>query len=993
MKVQGHVYLANLLMDDLKKGPLTIPGLGTYTVPDVIKNAILNHPKAFRAGAIGPDCYPDIYFGQAIIHPRKNFNSGLWLKIMFEELLSIRIPEPSNIFNNLPALIAKLLNASLGYFDYNGQQALAFTLGFMAHYSADLFTHTYVNEYAEGPFPEIGISMGIEGVKNIMRHFALETYIDKKIPIQYKSGPAIEIEAPVDFIINCFGKYANTYASKVKSGLTSSEYNKYILQSDTGFESYSPLTLLLQLRNYLKKVVDSDKPYENSSNIFSYFIKTNKAGYFEKWMEDVNKAIKGWIITSDKIARALLNDDEKSLGGAITAVESWAKNELIYATGIPDFLINMMKVIDDIVGFLFGPWINKIKEFINELINNLIKKLIYTATGIDVDVAKDILKNPATYMNSPLFKDGKDTTEIVDCELGNFGKNFNTTQQTFKPFADSLNMAKLCLVGTVNLNDHIFNKVTPEKEVKKCLESIYATICLENQATAASTVSASKIAFAAEKATGVSKTDLASNKIPIATLEDLTVYDFSFGVALKNGKEYTETAYKLNRDLNGQKALSAKLVLPENILASDIKHYIIRRGTQSAALNVSSVKISGYGLTDQSYSIGNVYANNKLYFPVFVLNLRDEMTTVKLTAYDKQFSPATAVYSCDKLIVYIKTKDKFLAGTDDDVFFGVELKDNSAFKVLCDKPGKNDFEKGSLDSYILELPRHVKLAEIKNFYLEKKAAIGVAGDWYVEWAQVYLGNYDFGKITINKDMKNQRHYFMQNLNIANINTPLLLNPKIISFIKSLDESNQWSDAQFLTHPNCRKVFGFGQIDETVQTPPAAIYSKREFYLRKSTGQPVTPINVYVTGKDDNCELLVHYASCESDGALVAKLGSFKDAAEAKTDALKRGFADVGFCGQINGPKTIDVRIPTLVNIFTPAWLTNVNPAMNILKDRVIKVDERLINVLHPSENLKAELSGRAFAVGAAAKTNTALKVDATARLDTVAAVKTTTLKK
>ena len=65
MKSKGHIYMANLLMKEMKeKGTVTIGNFGTYCIPSDVKNAILAAPKAFRAGAVGPDFYPDMLIGQ-----------------------------------------------------------------------------------------------------------------------------------------------------------------------------------------------------------------------------------------------------------------------------------------------------------------------------------------------------------------------------------------------------------------------------------------------------------------------------------------------------------------------------------------------------------------------------------------------------------------------------------------------------------------------------------------------------------------------------------------------------------------------------------------------------------------------------------------------------------------------------------------------------------------------------------------------------------------
>ena len=140
MKTRGHIYMANLLLQELReqKGSVTLPTVPNdkgkveylkYQIPDQIYNAIINHPGCFRAGAVGPDFFPDMLTGQMSIHPQ---NSGKWLDMMFGELR--RMHPYGDEF----------------------EKALAFYMGWMMHYCGDMYGHQYVNLYAYGWFPSIG---------------------------------------------------------------------------------------------------------------------------------------------------------------------------------------------------------------------------------------------------------------------------------------------------------------------------------------------------------------------------------------------------------------------------------------------------------------------------------------------------------------------------------------------------------------------------------------------------------------------------------------------------------------------------------------------------------------------------------------------------------------------------------------------------------------------------------------------------------------------
>ena len=139
MKSRGHVYMANLLLKELReqKGFVTLRSVPDehskvetlrYQVPEQIYHAIINHPSCFRAGAVGPDFFPDLITGQMTIHPT---HSGKFLEMMFEELRKIH-----------------------PYSD-EFEKALAFYMGWMMHYCGDMYSHQAVNLYAFGWFPSL----------------------------------------------------------------------------------------------------------------------------------------------------------------------------------------------------------------------------------------------------------------------------------------------------------------------------------------------------------------------------------------------------------------------------------------------------------------------------------------------------------------------------------------------------------------------------------------------------------------------------------------------------------------------------------------------------------------------------------------------------------------------------------------------------------------------------------------------------------------------
>ena len=78
-----HVFTANNIIASTWSGTSSIQyedSTYSFTIPEEFRQAIQNYPQAFRAGALGPDMYPDILTGQMYIHPADpNIDSGEWI--------------------------------------------------------------------------------------------------------------------------------------------------------------------------------------------------------------------------------------------------------------------------------------------------------------------------------------------------------------------------------------------------------------------------------------------------------------------------------------------------------------------------------------------------------------------------------------------------------------------------------------------------------------------------------------------------------------------------------------------------------------------------------------------------------------------------------------------------------------------------------------------------------------------------------------------------
>ncbi|MCP4975386.1 MAG: zinc dependent phospholipase C family protein [Maribacter sp.] len=151
LRLGGHVWVGQQIINDLQDdGKLTFQvGSKTITVAvsNDLKNAILNNQSDFLMGNIGPDAVPDVVVGQTSVHPGVDYywQTNDWMEYLLDQ-------------------------------SDQTLKAKAFVYGYLGHAAADVFAHTYVNQYA-GDIFELDHETLVE-----KRHIVLEGYIDKHLP-------------------------------------------------------------------------------------------------------------------------------------------------------------------------------------------------------------------------------------------------------------------------------------------------------------------------------------------------------------------------------------------------------------------------------------------------------------------------------------------------------------------------------------------------------------------------------------------------------------------------------------------------------------------------------------------------------------------------------------------------------------------------------------------------------------------------------------------
>ncbi len=137
----------------------------SYPVDTRIVDALRSYPDYYNGGVIGPDAFPDIAYGQAIIHPN---NTGEWLKYIYDQ--------------------AWLAQSDAQYTTEERKQILAFAYGYLTHAAGDVWGHSFINGYAGGVFPSITntiTSLGAGDSRRLLialRHLVVEAYIGNATP-------------------------------------------------------------------------------------------------------------------------------------------------------------------------------------------------------------------------------------------------------------------------------------------------------------------------------------------------------------------------------------------------------------------------------------------------------------------------------------------------------------------------------------------------------------------------------------------------------------------------------------------------------------------------------------------------------------------------------------------------------------------------------------------------------------------------------------------
>ena len=331
------------------------------------------------------------------------------------------------------------------------EQILAFSYGFLTHAAGDIWSHTLVNEFAEGPFPAIGhVLTDAEAASNAIRHVLVENYISDATPgfdgnpnrttlpdgdVSDDATPAIEFAAPNRFIYETFIAGDNGRPVQTRGVLLDFFFDlREKLQTEIGHATPQILELsnavLDSASDCLSGNFDAASCATNLGEIFlastrDDLLQSLKIAYLTDWMNNIDEGLENWSEMSLAITNGLFNPqarrDLQNIEGAKVSSDehstlriqaedgvglvdtvlhqigvgtddnnSYFNKHLLPMLGVPEFVVKIKNVLGDLVDD-FDNLINALGRQLNP-IREPIATLNQKVHEIVSDLVKDAVK-------------------------------------------------------------------------------------------------------------------------------------------------------------------------------------------------------------------------------------------------------------------------------------------------------------------------------------------------------------------------------------------------------------------------------------------------------------------------------------------------------------------------------------------------------------------------------------------------------------------------
>ncbi len=458
-KPYTHIQTGNRAWEDVTDdGKITIDGREYPVRPEVVAALAANRPY-FNAGVVGPDGFPDLTYGQSVVHPEQ---TGKWLKHVLTQAWQAQT-NPS-------------------YSAAERSQILAFGYGYLTHAAGDMWAHTLINDVSGGVFPAVGeILTDIDDAEIAIRHIILEGYVGDATPgydgnatrgpvpgevnedgnpeVSNDSTPAVPFAAPKRFIYETFINPSNPLPVGDSRGplidfFLDMQADLQVSEARYAWDSEFEDCLIIDPDCFVRTktlTVDTVRGQRTTqieyNNCEAEFFCVMDPGdlaadltidnlvetYLEHWIEDIEDGLKNWSDLGLASTRALFDprstrmaqnhicrnepDDENSLQrrscedgvGALDVLsyesEDFINDHLISMLGAPDLvgdLNELFGAVSDTLDDIFGPALNplqapiaELKEFAKAKIQEAIEEELH----IDIDQLKSFVKSPTHWLD------------------------------------------------------------------------------------------------------------------------------------------------------------------------------------------------------------------------------------------------------------------------------------------------------------------------------------------------------------------------------------------------------------------------------------------------------------------------------------------------------------------------------------------------------------------------------------------------------------------
>ena len=829
-----------------------------YKVPEVLADAILHHRGCFIAGSIGPDFFPDMITGQMYLHPQNSgkflefmyeqlrmlhpntleFEKALafyagWLMHYCGDMYGHQYVNRYS-FGWFPSIadmlydsieLAESFSGGKGTGETDYSKALDFFTGrvkieevctWVDDPSAEPFNKILSDPKSQEEFCKtmqldqedptlwekiahiIGMVVKafgvVHGIATIIRHLAVESYLDKTIEArlreqdvpfteegtvaydiekwlfgesmaeavnrdEYRRTVYYHLDLPKEYIRRCF-----TTAEAFKA-LRGEKYTQI------NFEVKPGMTLALDFMGKYMELYEKEyhKHLSNPGNPRVMADMNLRTRYLDKWVELWYKLVQFDLQYDTPIPEGqrenMFNETQELFAGNIYEDEEMireveGKTERTYKSRILGFLQGIGNALGCFGEFLelilegiFEPVIEEFKAaaepYLEFVANALVKLDIALHDGPvegyeeSLKVIEKVFQNPALLIRCKALFGEEGLVEKFDEEWKNLGTGKSYSGETncfnlgFEMLENALQMGKLCLIGSTNLNDLLMADGTDVSrfqphEVRWALGALVLEIKGHKDGRR----------FLRD---GFKLVVDVFTKEKSEAAVSWTVADFTVEKGHNFGKDLV-----IETDLDKSDVIRCDIPIhPEPIYASELDRCVLRvmRPGRSYPEDVMDCTVSIYDKDSKArlFSVNTVLANVNGYH-VDILPLDEEQ--VEETISDK-LRNALKCDSFDEVNVTVSVADKSGAGTDEAVYFRIldkngkwikarqKGRDKYETKVSLDQ-GKwtNDFERDSCATYTVQTQELVNVRDVDCFSLRRES------DGDKNYAKLYIKSFE-----------------------------------------------------------------------------------------------------------------------------------------------------------------------------------------------------------------------------------------------------------